>query len=102
MSFDPNRNRRILVIDDNPSIHEDFRKILGPQRRPDKLNAIEAELFEEKAPPIVLPEFEIDSAFQGQEWFKLIEKSLAEDRPYAMAFVDSACRPAGTGWRRPR
>ena len=23
-------NRRILIIDDNPSIHEDFRKILGP------------------------------------------------------------------------
>jgi len=25
----PERNRRILVIDDNRAIHEDFRKILG-------------------------------------------------------------------------
>ena len=25
-------NRRILIIDDTPSIHEDFRKILGPRR----------------------------------------------------------------------
>ena len=27
---DPLKNDRILVIDDNPSIHEDIRKILGP------------------------------------------------------------------------
>ena len=27
-------NRRILVIDDNPSIHEDFCKILAPAESP--------------------------------------------------------------------
>ncbi|MCS7032650.1 MAG: hypothetical protein NZ561_01495, partial [Phycisphaerae bacterium] len=24
------RNRRVLIVDDNPSIHDDFRKILTP------------------------------------------------------------------------
>ncbi len=107
VSIDPNLNRRILVIDDNPAIHGDFRKILVPQKRPDKLIEFEAELFDEKAPPVVIPEFEIDSAFQGQEGFNLIEKSLAENRPYAMAFVDVRMPPGWDGvettaqiWRR--
>ena len=28
MNVNPNNNHRILVIDDNKDIHEDFRKIL--------------------------------------------------------------------------
>jgi hypothetical protein len=31
MSAPPIANRRILVIDDNRAIHEDFRNILGPE-----------------------------------------------------------------------
>jgi two-component system, sensor histidine kinase and response regulator len=97
MSFDSNRNRRILVIDDNPAIHEDIKKILAPPKQSNQLAELEAELLGEKAPeaPIALPEFEIASAFQGQEGFKLIEQSLAENRPYAMAFVDVRMPP---GW----
>jgi signal transduction histidine kinase len=97
MSIDPNQNRRILVIDDNKAIHEDFRKILCKQRSvPDSLAAAEAALFgDEGATPLQLPEFEIDSAFQGQEGFELIAKSLQENRPYAMAFVDVRMPP---GW----
>jgi two-component system, sensor histidine kinase and response regulator len=96
MTFDSNRNRRILVIDDNPAIHEDIKKILAPPKQSNQLAELEAELLGEKAPAaFVLPEFEIDSAFQGQEGFKLIEKSLAENRPYAMAFVDVRMPP---GW----
>ncbi len=26
---EPERNRRILLVDDNPAIHDDFRKVLG-------------------------------------------------------------------------
>jgi len=33
-----NDNRRILVIDDNESIHEDFRKILVPPKDSDSLD----------------------------------------------------------------
>jgi signal transduction histidine kinase len=42
-----------------------------------------------------MPEFEIDSAFQGREGFDLIVKSIAENHPYAMAFVDVRMPP---GW----
>ena len=37
-------NRRVLIIDDNPSIHEDFRKILSP-RTAAALDASEAAIF---------------------------------------------------------
>jgi two-component system sensor histidine kinase/response regulator len=95
MNINPNQNHRILVIDDNRSIHEDFKKILGKKKTPDNLAADEAALFGEEAPRLELPEFQIDSAFQGKEGLELIEKSLAENRPYAMAFVDVRMPP---GW----
>ena len=52
-------------------------------------------LFDDAEPQIKLPEFQIDSAYQGQEGLDLIEKSLAENRPYALAFVDVRMPP---GW----
>jgi len=95
--INPNQNRRLLVIDDNQAIHEDFRKILIKTNSvPDSLAAAEAALFgETPETALVLPVFEIDSAYQGQEGLALIEKSLAEGRPYAMAFVDVRMPP---GW----
>ncbi|MDZ4327273.1 MAG: hybrid sensor histidine kinase/response regulator, partial [Pseudomonas sp.] len=39
-------NRRILIVDDTPSIHEDFRKILLLDSRAEaELDAVEAALF---------------------------------------------------------
>ena len=43
----PARNSRILVIDDNPAIHNDIRKILCPASSEGaaSLDSLEAELF---------------------------------------------------------
>ena len=96
MNIDPQNNRRILVIDDNSAIHEDFRKILiQPKQKRDDFDEDEDALFGAATPQFQLPEFEIDSAFQGQEGLDLIEKSLREGQPYAMAFVDVRMPP---GW----
>lgn len=96
------RNRRLLIIDDNPSIHEDFRKILcAEMSTTDALLESEAALFGETktAGPDVASRvdgaFEMDSAFQGQEALKLVTRALQEDRPYAMAFLDVRMPP---GW----
>jgi two-component system sensor histidine kinase/response regulator len=94
--INPQKNRRILLIDDNQAIHEDFHKILKKPKAPaNGLAEAEAALFGETAPQMELPEFQIESAFQGQEGLDLIEKSLLEDHPYAMAFVDVRMPP---GW----
>src|SRR5579859_741674 len=97
--INPEENRRILVIDDNRAIHEDFRKVLVKTGgASDAFDAVTAQLFDEEAGDAqksCLPTFQIDSAYQGQEGLDLIEKSLAEGRPYAMAFVDVRMPP---GW----
>jgi signal transduction histidine kinase/ActR/RegA family two-component response regulator len=95
MNFTLDKTLRILVIDDNKSIHEDFRKILGGGRDTGRLDSMEAGLFGTAASERSMPLFEIDSAFQGQEGLELIEKSLRENRPYTMAFVDVRMPP---GW----
>ncbi|MDP3814517.1 EAL domain-containing protein [Pseudomonas sp.] len=87
-------NRRILVIDDTPAIHQDFRKILDPgQDSQALLAAAEAALFGDA--PLVGPSFELDSAYQGQEALTMVSSALAQGRPYAMAFIDMRMPP---GW----
>ena len=86
---------RILVIDDNPAIHGDFQKILCPDATPSAVAAYDASLFEEEAAPTVVTSFEMDSAYQGQEGCEKVKRALAENRPYAMAFVDGRMPP---GW----
>src|ERR1700679_4178680 len=89
-------NRRILIVDDNPAIHDDFRKIFCPVG-PDKSHVrnLKAALFDEA--PKAAPEegFELVSAFQGHEALELVKQALAENRPYAMAFLDVRMPP---GW----
>jgi two-component system, NtrC family, sensor kinase len=90
------RNRRILVIDDNRKIHDDFRKILHrPAAQSEALTQAEAVLFEQATPRRATIEYEIDSATQGQEGLALVQQSLRAGRPYAMAFVDIRMPP---GW----
>jgi diguanylate cyclase (GGDEF)-like protein len=94
----PLANRRILIIDDNASIHLDFRKVLGPQAEHGAqaaLDVLEANLFGEAVVAAARPNFDIDSAHQGQEGVAMAHQALAEGRPYAMAFVDMRMPP---GW----
>lgn len=88
-------SHRLLVIDDNPRIHEDIRKILCPSTAANSLADDAAALFGESQVINQLSNFEIDSAYQGQEGLALVEKALAENRPYSMAFVDVRMPP---GW----
>ena len=88
-------NHRILVIDDNRAIHEDFQKILCPGK--DVGEQGEAEFFGGPAPAHAEPGFEIDSAFQGEEGVAALREAIAQGRPYAMAFVDVRMPPGMDG-----
>jgi PAS domain S-box-containing protein len=90
-------NHRILIIDDNPAIHADFRKVLGPVDRPsvDDLDEDEAALFGDAPEASRQWAFEIDSAMQGQEGLQMVQRALEEGRPYSTAFVDVRMPP---GW----
>ena len=90
------RNQRILIIDDNRSIHEDVRKILGVIKKEDEeLDEAAAALFGVPVEASASVTFEIDSAFQGQDGLAMVRAALEEGRPYALAFVDVRMPP---GW----
>jgi diguanylate cyclase (GGDEF)-like protein len=94
----PSALRRILIVDDNAAIHLDFRKVLGVQAEhsaQDALDVLEANLFGDTVATAARPNFDIDSAHQGQEGVAMARQALAEGRPYAMAFVDMRMPP---GW----
>jgi signal transduction histidine kinase len=92
----PNKNRRVLVIDDNRSIHDDFRKILSPAAATAAaFDATEAAVFGHPTHAVAHIQFEVDSAYQGQEGVLLAQKALEAGLPYAMAFVDVRMPP---GW----
>jgi len=84
---------RLLVVDDNRAIHDDFRKILAPEY--EELDAFEAATFGDIKPSIKRAVFEIDSAYQGEEGLEKLHHALAAGRPYGVAFVDVRMPP---GW----
>jgi CheY-like chemotaxis protein len=89
-------HRRILLIDDNPAIHQDFGKIFGPGLHSTAaLAESAAALFGEPAAARVAPLFQLDSAFQGEEGLQRVCSATDQNRPYAMAFVDMRMPP---GW----
>ncbi len=91
-------SHRILLIDDNAAIHGDFRKVLGAEAGDlarNELAVLEADLFGEARKAPTRPNFEIDSAYQGQEGVEMARNAIAEGFPYAMAFIDMRMPP---GW----
>ena len=91
-------NRRILIIDDNPSIHDDFRKILGfAGEEESSLHEKAAILFGEAHRAKVADGFEIHSALQGDESLEKITEARRGGRPFAVAFVDIRMPPGMDG-----
>lgn len=87
---------RILVVDDNQSIHDDFRKtLLGTGSSSSSLADLEAELFSKPGPALKVGPFRVDFALQGPDALALVETALKANDPYALAFVDIRMPP---GW----
>jgi diguanylate cyclase (GGDEF)-like protein len=89
----PDPRYQILIVDDNEAIHGDLKKILVPETHGADLADDEALLFGLTSSPEVA--FAIDSAYQGQEGLACVEKAVAVQKPYALAFVDIRMPP---GW----
>jgi CheY-like chemotaxis protein len=84
--FDPQNCCRVLVIDDDRDTHELLRRMLI------KSNPTGDEHVSSYSQ---MPCFEVDSAYQGEEGLGLVGKSLQQNRPYSLAFVDVRMPP---GW----
>lgn len=92
------KNNRILIVDDNSSIHEDYQKIFSNReiRENPSLKKLSLELFGESE-KINSKEvkFELDFVFQGKEALEKVKQSLEKKMPYSMAFMDVRMPP---GW----
>jgi len=89
-------NRRVLVIDDMQDIHAEYLRVLGETTEPSTVDALASDILDDGYEGGVSKAgFDVDCASQGQEGVELVEKALAEGRPYAVAFVDVRMPP---GW----
>lgn len=93
-------NRRVLIVDDNAAIHEDFRKILQTSAASSvALADSEAALFGEDTPaaadPATAIEYEMTFTLQGQDALARVEAAQRDGLPIALAFVDMRMPP---GW----
>ena len=79
----PMRNSRILVIDDNPSIHDVIRTILH-RACPDSAPLNGRRIV-----------FQVETALQGQEGLRRVKAAVEARQPFAMAFIDVRMPP---GW----
>jgi diguanylate cyclase (GGDEF)-like protein len=89
---------RVLIVDDNRAIHEDFKKILLGPELDENLQALDAVLFGGGAPAApgdAAAVFRLDSAYQGAEALELVQRSLIDRAPYSVAFIDMRMPP---GW----
>lgn len=88
-------NRRILVVDDNPSIHNDFLRILQSDTELEAVRAARSTLFDDAVPLPSHEPFDVQCVEQGQTALAMVQTACDEDRPYAVAFVDMRMPP---GW----
>jgi diguanylate cyclase len=89
------QNLRVLVVDDNHAIHEDFRKVLQVKAEGESFSQARAGLFGD---PQLLREperFELDCVDQGQRALTMVRSALKEGKPYAVGFIDMRMP---TGW----
>jgi len=100
------QNRRILVVDDQESIREDFRKILAPpavasaglsSARAAFFGASESAAAAAPVASVPLPSFELTLASQGEEACELAARAHAAGRRFAVAFVDVRMPPGIDG-----
>lgn len=98
---------RILLIDDNPQIHEDFRGIFVQKKDEQKrrlgdlfikiVGQVGSEETRKDFPVRQTRRFVLDSAYQGEDAYGLVKMALAEERPYTIAIVDVRMPPGVDG-----
>lgn len=92
------KNPRILVVDDNEAIHNDFRKILSNDIAGPDFDAEEAEIFGNEGDGVQRVAFDLSFAFQGQEALEKVRMALDAARRFAVVFMDVRMPPGWDGF----
>ncbi|GAB6096599.1 hypothetical protein JCM14469_28520 [Desulfatiferula olefinivorans] len=93
--------RPILIIDDNPDIHQDFLKILSPNRNAyAAIDHLASDYFDMTPPgpeSVPAPPYRLSFALQGQDGLSMIRKAREDGSPFMLAFVDMRMPPGMDG-----
>ena len=96
MNFGPYKNNRVLVVDDQEEIHNDFIEMLTPDTRGRSTDALAAAFIEE-VDTFDFPQFEISHATGGEEACQIVRDARDSGYPIALAFVDVRMPPGIDG-----
>ena len=81
--------KRIIVIDDNPSIHEDFKKVLTPEdSAPEELLMLSTTLFGGRKSVRKKTSYRIEFAHRGQDGARKVQEAINHNAAFELAFVD--------------
>ncbi|HEY0432488.1 MAG TPA: ATP-binding protein [Chitinophagaceae bacterium] len=90
-------NTRVLVIDDEEMVRDNIEEILMPAvqaQENDTVDMAASILFDTVAQPLLVarkssnPDFIVDKASNGMEGFEMVKQAMANDKPYAVIFLD--------------
>lgn len=96
MDFSNLRNRRVLIVDDQKEIHDDFAEMLRPRFMETVTDEL-ASAFTQQTDESFLPEFELMHADSGEEACEVITTEKEAGRPLCVAFVDIRMPPGIDG-----
>ena len=91
--------RRILIVDDRPSIHEEFAGILCSQSC---IEPLVRDSFVDSGPEFsseAPADYELEHAFHGREALEKIQHAMIHDNTFDLAFVDMRMPPGWDGLR---
>ena len=88
-------NNRVLIVDDQKDIHDDFEEMLKPRR--DSSADLLAAAFLAEEQRNFLPEFELLHAIGGEEAYAAVAEGRRLRQPIAVAYIDIRMPPGIDG-----
>ena len=90
-------NDRVLIVDDQPEIHDDFTEMLRPGLGGVSTDDLAASFIGQPERAFSLPEFELLHATDGEEACDIVRTARASNRPIAVVYVDVRMPPGIDG-----
>lgn len=98
MSESGKYNQRILLVDDEPKVLSEFKKILCPPvKAGTELKKLETKLFGKSTRGRITTAYDLVLCKQGDEAVERVREALEQEKPFAVAFLDVRMPPGPDG-----
>ncbi|MCH8291965.1 sigma 54-interacting transcriptional regulator [Candidatus Poribacteria bacterium] len=96
MEFKNGWNNRVLIVDDQEEIHQDFEEMLNPDFTAELTDDL-ARAFDSEVDESFLPEFELLHARSGEQAYEMVKAAIEAGNPIAVAYIDVRMPPGMDG-----